>query len=225
MRDLYNFLYTIQYSHADITDNILTDGWLHERSQNLPRVQKWSLMAWVGVIPKEGWALVAAPTLLLVWHRLFKKKKKKKKKINKKIYEKIYKNFPSKKSVSYNDSGHKGPFCVTLPNILGSKPRCCQMFIFLMKRLSKNWILRKTEIYTPLKCDQSNYSLALVTVEFSKYNLALVTVEFSNYNLALVTVEFSNYNLAIVTVEFSNCKLALVTVEFSCEEIKLLKVW
>ncbi len=27
---------------------------------------------WVGVIPKEGWAHVAAPILLLVWHRLSK---------------------------------------------------------------------------------------------------------------------------------------------------------
>ncbi len=33
---------------------------------------KRSLMAWVGVIPKEGSASVAEPILLLVWHRLFR---------------------------------------------------------------------------------------------------------------------------------------------------------
>ena len=32
---------------------------------------KRSIMAWVGVIPKEGWACVVAIILLLVWHRLF----------------------------------------------------------------------------------------------------------------------------------------------------------
>ncbi len=32
--------------------------------------QKRSLMSWFVVIPKEGWACVAMPVLLLVWHRL-----------------------------------------------------------------------------------------------------------------------------------------------------------
>ncbi len=35
-------------------------------------VEQRSLMAWVGVKPKEGWARVAAPILILVWHRLFR---------------------------------------------------------------------------------------------------------------------------------------------------------
>ncbi len=33
---------------------------------------KRSLTAWVGVIPKEGRARVAAPFILLAWHRLFR---------------------------------------------------------------------------------------------------------------------------------------------------------
>ncbi len=47
---------------------------------------KRTLMSWVIVLPKEGWACVAAPIFLLVWHRLFgiqnisKKNNKKKKK-------------------------------------------------------------------------------------------------------------------------------------------------
>ena len=36
------------------------------------RHTKMSLMAWIVVIPKEGWVRVAAPILILVWHRLFK---------------------------------------------------------------------------------------------------------------------------------------------------------
>ncbi len=32
--------------------------------------QKRSLMTWVSVIPKEGWALLSTPILLLEWHRL-----------------------------------------------------------------------------------------------------------------------------------------------------------
>ncbi len=48
---------------------------------------KRPLMSWVVVIPKEGWAHVAAPILLLVWHWLFG--------------EKIANFIFSKKSVSY----------------------------------------------------------------------------------------------------------------------------
>ncbi len=36
------------------------------------RYTKRSIISWVVVIPKEGWARVAAPALLLVWHRLFR---------------------------------------------------------------------------------------------------------------------------------------------------------
>ncbi len=34
--------------------------------------EKIDLKVFVVVIPKEGWARVAAPTLLLVWHQLFR---------------------------------------------------------------------------------------------------------------------------------------------------------
>ena len=86
------------------------------------RKVKRSLMSWVVVIPKEGRALVATPTLLLVWHRLLKKNLK-------------FKNKNSKKSVSYqksarpsffwydNDSGHKGPFWEMQPNWTSSSVR------------------------------------------------------------------------------------------------------
>ena len=59
----------------------------HSTSQNidieaqLAVLREKFLMSWVVVIPKEGWARVAAPILLLVWHRLlFLKTKTKKKK-------------------------------------------------------------------------------------------------------------------------------------------------
>ncbi len=57
--------------------------WLH--------YAKRSLMSWVVVIPKEGRGHRAAPALLLVWHRLFKKRRKKNQTFSK----------YSKKSVSY----------------------------------------------------------------------------------------------------------------------------
>ncbi len=85
---------------------------------------KRSLMAWVSVIAKEGWARVAAPILLSVWHWLFKKKKKSK---SKSTHQKKKK---SKRSVSYQKKdgrghdtnwGHLGPFCVTTPILLLAK--------------------------------------------------------------------------------------------------------
>ncbi len=38
---------------------------------NDPRHEKTDIKVFVVVIPKEGWARMAAPILLLVWHRLF----------------------------------------------------------------------------------------------------------------------------------------------------------
>ncbi len=59
-------------------------------------------MSWVVVIPKEGRARGAAPALILVLQRLFKKKKKK-------YIQNLSKKFFSKKSMSYPKKGGRGP--------------------------------------------------------------------------------------------------------------------
>ncbi len=48
-----------------------SQNFMYYKSYNA-RHKKTDLTVFVVVIPKEGWAHVAAPILLLVWHRLFR---------------------------------------------------------------------------------------------------------------------------------------------------------
>ncbi len=55
----YNGAYSVEYVPQEVG-----------KSSSDVRHEKTDLKVFVGVIPKEGWARVAAPILLLVWHRL-----------------------------------------------------------------------------------------------------------------------------------------------------------
>ncbi len=61
-----------------IYDRVHTQGLSLGYHRTGSRYAKRSLMSWVVIMPKEGRARRAAPALLLVWHRLKKKKKTKK---------------------------------------------------------------------------------------------------------------------------------------------------
>ena len=143
--------------------NVGSEGATHTRTEHNVSVchakgSSWpeSVMAWVSVIPKEGRTGPRAPFLLLVWHRLLRISLSFSfffggKKIwfflfffeNSVSYQKKDGRGHARSSFFlYDDSGHKGPFCVTQPNV--SDCQAISVFPHLIQQI--NWFQNATNL-------------------------------------------------------------------------------